>query len=279
MKEKLSKNTWHVWMSDNLLRKLEPYCILKGYRGSIAHGTFEESITKDDKDIMGIYIPPEDVTFGIHNMETIERMIEEKHSQKRMSTWDIVYYSLPKYLNLIMKQNPNVISLLWLENEHYIKRTPLGNRLIEARHKLLSKDCYKSYCGYARSQLHRMTHIAPTGRLGKKRKELVAQYGYDIKNAGHLIRLLKMGVETLVTSEVTVMRPDSAMLLEIKRGEWTLEKVIEYAEKLFDLMDEALVKSELPVRVNYNDTNRLCEEIMMEFYNSNRVSNNRHGDK
>lgn len=271
--EKLSKNTWHVWMSDNLLRKLEPYCILKGYRGSIAHGTFEESVTKDDKDIMGIYIPPEDVTFGINNMETIERMIEEQHSQKRMSVWDIVYYSLPKYLNLIMKQNPNVISLLWLEEQHYIKRTPLGNKLIEVRHKLLSKDCYKSYCGYARSQLHRMTHVAPTGQLGKKRKELIAQYGYDVKNAGHLIRLLKMGIETLTTGEVTVHRPDSAMLLEIKRGEWTLEQVMEGAEKYLDLMDQALVRSELPVRVNYNFVNSLSEEIMMAFYQAKRMSN------
>ena len=266
--EKLSKNTWHVWMSDNLLQQLEPYCILKGYRGSISHGTFEESTTKDDKDIMGVFIPPEDVTFGIKNMETIERMLEEKHSQKRMSVWDIVYYSLPKYLNLIMKQNPNVICLLWIEEEHYIKRTALGNRLIEARSQLLSKGCYKSFCGYARSQLHRMTHIAPTGRLGQKRKKLIEKFGYDVKNASHLIRLLKMGMETLVTGEMTVKRPDSAMLLEIKRGEWTLEKVIEYAEKLFDLMDEALVKSELPVRIDYNFTNKLCQGIMMEFYDA-----------
>lgn len=272
MIEKISKNTWHIWMSDNLLRTLEPYCILKGYRGSISHGTFEESVTKDDKDIIGIYIPPENVAFGIDHMETIERMIEEKHSEKRASTWDIVYYSLPKYLRLIMKQNPNVISLLWIEEEHYIKRTALGNRLIEARNQLLSKDCYKSFCGYARSQLHRMTHIAPTGRLGQKRKELIEKFGYDVKNASHLIRLLKMGIETLVNEEMTVKRPDSAMLLEIKRGEWTLEKAIEYAEKLFDLMDEALVKSELPVRVNYHDTNRLCEEIMMDFYHAERIN-------
>lgn len=257
-------------MGDTLLKRLEPYCILKGYRGSIAHGTFEESTTKDDKDIMGVYVPPEEVTFGIENMETIERMLEERHSQKRVSVWDIVYYSLPKYLRLIRKQNPNVISLLWNEEEYYIKRTALGNRLIENRQKLLSKDCYKSFCGYARSQLHRMTHVGPTGRLGQKRKELIERFGYDVKNASHLIRLLKMGMETLVTGEMTVKRPDSAMLLEIKRGEWKLEKVTEYAEKLFDLMDEAFVKSELPVQVNYNFVNKLCQDIMMEFYEAKR---------
>ena len=33
---------------DELLQKLEPYCILKGYRGSIAHNTYEPTVTEDD---------------------------------------------------------------------------------------------------------------------------------------------------------------------------------------------------------------------------------------
>ena len=68
---------------DVLLNRLEPYCILRGYRRSIAHNTYEESVTHDDKDIMGIYVSPPDVIFGLEKMETIERFIEEKLSQKR----------------------------------------------------------------------------------------------------------------------------------------------------------------------------------------------------
>lgn len=262
----ISKNTRAVWFTDNLIYRLEPYCILRGFWGSIAHNTYEENVTHDDKDIMGIFVPPEDVVFGIRNMETIERMINEKLSQKRTVIWDIVYYSLPKYLNLILKQNPNVIMLLWLSDKHYITKTKFGKRLIDVRDKLISKRCYDSFCGYAHGQLHRMTHHAPTGRMGAKRKELVERFGYDVKNASHLIRLLKMGLEVLTTGEMQVERSDNNMLLEIKRGEWPLKKVLEYSDKLFQLMDEAYVRSPLQNRVDESVVNVLCEEITMDFY-------------
>jgi len=264
--EKISKNTRAVWFLDGLIKRLEPYCILRGFRGSIAHNTYEPTVTRDDKDIMGIFVPPEEVVFGIDNMETIERFIEEKLSQKKTVVWDIVYYSLPKYLRLILKQNPNVIMLLWLSEKHYLKKTSLGQKLIANREKLISKQCYDSFCGYAHGQLHRMIHHTPTGKMGAKRKALVEKFGYDTKNASHLIRLLKMGLETLTTGTMQVERPDNNMLLEIKRGEWELKKVLEYSDKLFQLLDEALVRSELPNRVDKHFINILCEEITMEFY-------------
>lgn len=258
-----------VIAKDKLLAELEPYCILTGYRGSIAHNTYEENVTHDDKDVMGIFVAPEDITFGIRRMETVERMVDEKLSQKRTVTLDIVYYSLPKYLNLVLKQNPNVLCMLWLAEKHYIKKTPLGEKLIKNRDKLLSKKCYASFCGYAHGQLHRMTHHSPTGRMGAKRKELVERFGYDTKNASHLIRLLKMGIEVLATGELLIERPDNNMLLEIKRGEWKLEKVLKLSDKLFGQMNEALIHSPLQNKVSEPFVNELCKWITIEYYKMN----------
>jgi len=255
-----------VIAEDGLLSLLEPYVILRGFRGSIAHDTYEEKVTNDDKDVMGIFVPPENVVFGIERIENVERMVENKLSQKRTVIWDIVYYSVPKYLNLLLKQNPNVLCLLWLDENHILKLTRWGRMLIDNREKLLSKQCYKSFGGYAHGQLHRMTHIGPTGKLGSRRKELVKRFGYDVKNASHLIRLLKMGIEVLSTGEITVKRPDNNMLLSIKRGEWKLEKVIKYADDLFKLLDEAFVKSPLPTRIDFKFVNNLCKNILMDFY-------------
>jgi len=255
---------------DEVLGNIEDYVILKGYRGSIAHGTYEETVTDDDHDIMGIFVPPPDAVFGIRNIECVERMIPEKLSEKRTRVYDIVYYSVKKYLNLIMKQNPNVICLLWLSPKHYIKRTKWGDLLIASRDRLLSKQCYHSFVGYAYGQLHRMTHHAQTGDMGKKRKELVAQFGYDVKNAGHLIRLLKMGAEALVLGEMIVERPDNNQLLEIKRGEWTLERVQKYADELFANLDAAMIKSSLPTKVGEAFVNDLCMKIVRGFYGDGR---------
>jgi hypothetical protein len=84
------------------------------------------------------------------------------------------------------------------------------------------------------------------GYMGKKRRELVRRFGYDAKNAAHLIRLLRMGIEFLTEGTLHVERADATELLDIKRGAWPLEKVKSEAERLFTLAQEAYVRSSLP---------------------------------
>ena len=74
--------------------------------------------------------------------------------------------------------------------------------------------------------------------MGQKRRELVRRVGYDAKNAAHLIRLLRMGIEFLIEGTMHVERADAPELLDIKRGEWPLEKVKAEAERLFQLSQE-----------------------------------------
>ncbi len=102
--------------------------------------------------------------------------------------------------------------------------------------------------------------------FGEKRKKLVEQFGYDCKNASHLIRLLKMGIELLSTGELNVLRHDSQELLAIKRGEWSLAKVEREANHLFPLMDEALVKTSLPDKPDYHKAEAICMKIIKRFY-------------
>jgi hypothetical protein len=46
------------------------------------------------------------------------------------------------------------------------------------------------------------------GYMGQKRRELVRRVGYDAKNAAHLIRLLRMGIEFLTEGTLHVERAD-----------------------------------------------------------------------
>jgi len=54
----------------------------------------------------------------------------------------------------------------------------------------------------------------------RKRRELVRRLGYDAKNAAHLIRLLRMGIEFLTEGTLHVERVDAPELLDIKHGAW-----------------------------------------------------------
>lgn len=102
-----------------------------------------------------------------------------------------------------------------------------------------------------------------TAYMGEKRRAMVEEFGFDTKNASHLIRLLRMGTEFLRTGELVVFRPDASELLAIKHGEWSLEKVKAEAEWLFGEAKHALEHSELPDEPRAEDVGRLAERILM----------------
>lgn len=105
------------------------------------------------------------------------------------------------------------------------------------------------------------------GYMGQKRRELVRRVGYDAKNAAHLIRLLRMGIEFLTEGTMHVERADAPELLDIKRGAWSLEKVKAEAERLFQLSQEAYVRSTLPSEPDRERAEHLCVQMISEYHN------------
>jgi hypothetical protein len=102
---------------------------------------------------MGVILPPpEYVVSGLASWENWNCQHEEL---------DIVTYSVSKWVGLLAKGNPNVLGLLWLRPEHYLKRTWLADVFIRNRQLFATKDVYKSFAGYASGQLHKMTSYSP----------------------------------------------------------------------------------------------------------------------
>lgn len=224
--------------------------ILCGYRGSISHNTYippTEPNSTDDIDLIGAYLAPPRYYVGLGRGRVYRKAVE-----KFVGQYDAVFYELRKVVNMLLNANPNVLSLLWLKKEHYIKVSPAGRELIKLREVFLSRRAvYNAFTGYAKGQFKRMTHFGRQGYMGEKRKKLVEKYGYDVKNACHLIRLLHMSVEILDTGKVNVFRTDDAeMLKEIKTGEWHLEDVKAEAKVWFEEARDAYEGSALPDKPN-----------------------------
>ena len=240
-------------------KELSDWNIMTCYRGSIAHGMYVPNTdpnSVDDKDVMAVCVPPAPYYFGLKTYGS------RGTREIKRDEWDIVVYEARKMMRLLAKSNPNVLMALWLEPKHYISKTPAWDLVLECRHLFATKAAYAPFIGYADSQLHRMTHHAHEGYMGEKRKRIVEKYGYDIKNAAHLIRLLRMGIEFMTEGVMHVERPDAKELLEIKRGEWALERVKEEASRLKALAREAYVRSPLPERPDLDKINVLCVEIV-----------------
>jgi predicted nucleotidyltransferase len=245
---------------EETIEVIPPNTILLGYVGSISHGTHIPSNDPDgidDVDIMGVCIAGEQVYLGLKNFE---------QKEKKYNEWDSVVYEIRKFFRLLLKQNPNVLGLLYLQPTNYLFKDEAGQLIIDNRSLFVSKEAYHSFVGYAHGQLHRMTHGAFLGYMGEKRKRLVAEFGYDCKNAAHLIRLLRMGIEYLTDGTLRVFREDAHELKEIKTGKWSLERVQREAGDLFKLAQEAYVRSPLPPSPNYSEAERLLIKILRTYF-------------
>lgn len=266
---------------------------------------------------MGVYVGPIEHYLGFGREEVKERFINE---------WDAVSYEIRKFVRLLLKCNPNVLSMLWIPERHIIFIHDLGRYLHENKGIFATKQAYHSFNGYAYGQFKRMTHLNQEAReqmddyeqiladigldpndvhadealrsrpagsgkhsgstigdvitkyealrrqfysggyMGTKRRNLVRKVGYDSKNAAHLIRLLRMGIEFLVDGELHVERADAEQSLEIKRGEWPLDRVKTEAERLFKLAEEAYIRSSLPPKPDIEKAERLCIEVISRYH-------------
>lgn len=258
--EEFNKKAPFKW-EDGLLVSL---CLI----GSHSHGTYipsNDPNSIDDVDYMGVILPPPSHAFGLKSITG--------HAWKstviKRDELDVVFYSLQHYIHLLLKGNPNVIGLLWLNPNCYIRHSWLWNILNLNRHLFVSKKSYEAFRGIAKSHFEGMKKEgAYKGYMGEKRKKIVDQYGYDVKDAAHMIRILKMGIEFLETGQMNVDRTgiDAEFIKDIKTGKYDLQDILEMWETLDSVIEEAYEKSTLPENVDYDKIDQLTQKLILQGY-------------
>jgi hypothetical protein len=126
-----------------------------------------------------------------------------------------------------------MIDSLFVPNRCITYMTPIGELVRQNRHLFLSKKCWHTFKGYAYSQIHKMNIKVP--EEGTNRAESVRKFGYDVKFAYHLVRLLDEIEQILSTGDLDIER-NREQLKAVRRGEWPYEKVREY----FDWKEKSL---------------------------------------
>jgi hypothetical protein len=147
------------------------WLVLHGYRGSIAHGMYEPS---DRADSASTTRTRWRSASRRSTTTTACRVRQPRHAEIKRGEWDIVVYEARKAIRLLAQGNPNVLSMLWLPENLYIKRH--RRRAAPARPTatlFVGRHVYKPFVGYATQQLYKMEHGAFKGYMGDKRKALV----------------------------------------------------------------------------------------------------------
>jgi predicted nucleotidyltransferase len=227
--------------------------------GSQLHGVKLEG--KDDHDIYGIYIETPDSCFweGFPHFVTSTAPQGERN---KAGDVDVICYSLRRFARLAAAGNPTILHMLFTPAD---SNEVFWSAVIASRDLFLAKSHARKYKGYADAQLRRMTGDRGRGRHGQ-RPELEQKYGYDVKAAMHVLRLLHEGAEFVSRGWVTLPRPEPerGKLLAVRRGEWSQDRVIAEANRLFGELDAAVEHSPLPQQVDLDAIGRLVTKIYLD---------------
>ena len=101
---------------------------------------------ESDEDHGGVYIEPLEKLIG-----TGIGFPEDVHSDKNDDTW----YSLGKYAKLLLNSNPNIIESLFVPSDKILYKNPAFDIILKNADKFITKKCFGSFAGYARTQLMR----------------------------------------------------------------------------------------------------------------------------
>lgn len=112
-------------------------------RGSTVYGT---STPQSDIDYGGVYLEPINQVLGL-GLDFQDEIADETH--------DKVWYSLKKYMNLLLSSNPNILESLFIDDKFVIYEHPIITEIKKHRQEFVTKECFNSFIGYAIAQIKR----------------------------------------------------------------------------------------------------------------------------
>lgn len=130
--------------------------LLECISGSKAYGT---NLPHSDTDIKGVFYMPKAHFYGLDHT-----------SQVTDSKNDIVYYELGRFIELLIKNNPNILELLAAPEETILYKHPIMDKILIG--DVLSKMCKDTFGGYAFTQIRKAKGLNKkiVNPVGKERK-------------------------------------------------------------------------------------------------------------
>lgn len=220
--------------------------------GSVAYGVSSDT---SDCDIYGFCIPPKEIIFphltgeihGFGKPATRFEQWQKAHikDQSADKSYDITIYSIVKYFQLCMENNPNMIDSLFVSQNSIIHSSHVANMIRDKRHLFLHKGLWHKFKGYAYSSLHKMRSKNP--QEGSKRKELREKFGYDVKYAYHVVRLLSQAEQILTTGDLDLQEKGRREHMKaIREGRVSQEEIEQWASDKEKNLENLYIKSDLP---------------------------------
>jgi predicted nucleotidyltransferase len=230
------------WMPDNTA-----YLTIMG---SAAYGC---STDDSDIDIYGFCVPPRHiifpheagVIFGFGKQPEKFEQYQQHHIKDPSGAkeYDFSIFSIIKYFQLCMENNPNLIASLFTPNNCVIHSTKISSIVRENRKLFLHKGAWFKFKGYSFAQMSKIK--GGQNKSNPKRAATIEEHGYDLKFAMHVVRLLAEVEQIMIEGDLDLQR-NREQLKSIRRGEWSLERIQTYFDEKERSLEDVYTTSKLP---------------------------------
>ena len=174
---------------------------------------------------------------------------------------DVCLYTLMKWAGLAAKGNPSALHFLFAPLEF---SSETWEHVTARPHLFLAKGHVKPFIGFADDQMKRL--LGQKGQKNVHRAELEEKHGYDTKYAMHIIRLYGEAKELMDDGRITLPRPNSTELIEIRQGKYSLSEIRDLGKQLESEALAAQATSPLPDKVDRKQISQLLADIQLHFW-------------
>ncbi|HEY1524973.1 MAG TPA: nucleotidyltransferase domain-containing protein [Candidatus Angelobacter sp.] len=223
----------------------------------------------DDTDLYGVYLEDPEQALGLNPREHFVWSTAGDERRNGPDDVDVTLYSLRKWAGMAAKGNATALHFLFAEPQEVDLKA--WKKILAKREVFLSRSSAKQFLGFADDQFKRLTGEKGSGKKGQ-RPEYIGKYGYDTKAAMHGLRLLYECLELMTHRRITLPRPEKDLLIEVRSGEWPLERVLAHAKKLASDVEKAVASSPLPEKVDREAISKLVAQVHLEFWRETNLN-------
>jgi hypothetical protein len=175
------------------LSKEPQHLLLKSISGSRAYNL---DLPSSDTDVKGIFVLPKKEFYGL----TYTGQVANESN-------DETYFEIGKFIELLCKNNPNILELLSVPEKWLLFRHPLMD-LIKTE-KFLSRLCFDTFAGYARTQIKKATGLnKKINRSFEKERKSPLDFCYVTVNNGAIPLTEWMEKHDLIQNDCGLVKLD-----------------------------------------------------------------------
>lgn len=126
-----------------------------------------------DTDFLSVFIPHSRDLLGLHPLEYLDKSTKKTETARRNTKNDVddKSFSLTRFIKLLLRNNPNIIEVLFADKSNVLVCEPEAMELINNHDKIVSQVVRETFTGYAYSQKKKL--------VVKKERFISLQKGLD----------------------------------------------------------------------------------------------------